>query len=77
MDKSKKVRNADHVRRQNRPTVSDEVVEQRLKDLVSSYVFGQLAYFQRLKLRARILSLPVMIAAVLTMLWRHNGVDLG
>jgi hypothetical protein len=71
MDKSKKVRNADHVRRQNRPTVSDEVVEQRLKDLVSSYVFGQLAYFQRLKLRARILSLPVMIAAVLTMLWRQ------
>ena len=71
MSKSKKVRNADHVRRQNRPAVNDKVVEQRLKDLVSSYVFRQVKYFQQLKLRARILSLRIMVAAVLTMLWRQ------
>lgn len=71
MNKGKKVRNADHVRRHNRPTVNNEVVEQRLKNLVSKHVFGQMSYFQGLKLRNRILGLPVMLAVVLTMLWRQ------
>lgn len=71
MNKGKKVRNADHVRRHNRPTVNNEVVEQRLTNLVSSHVFGQLSYFRGLKLRDRILGLPVMLAVVLTMLWRQ------
>ena len=71
MSKPKKVRNPDHVRRHNSPTVSNEVVEQRLKDLIGPHIFGQLSYFRQLKLRDRILGLPVMLAAVLTMMWRQ------
>lgn len=55
MNKGKKVRNADHVRRHNRPIANNEVVEQRLKNLVSAHVFGQMSYFRIGKLRDRIL----------------------
>ena len=71
MAKSKKVRNADHVKRHNSPTANNEVVEQRMKNLVGSCVYGQLSYFRQQGLRERILGLPVMLAAVLTMLWRQ------
>jgi hypothetical protein len=39
--------------------------------LLTPSVFGQLAYYRSLGLRGRLLSLPVMVAAVLMMLWRQ------
>lgn len=71
MSKSTKPRNADHVRRTNRPSPDNEVVRERLKSLLTPAVYGQLAHYRTLGLRARILGLPVMVAAVLTMLWRQ------
>lgn len=67
----KKVRNADHVRRKNVPGPDNEVVKARLESLVSPAVYSQIAYFQSLGLRARILSLPLMVAALLTLLWQQ------
>jgi hypothetical protein len=71
MSKSTKPRNPDHVRRTNRPSPDNEVIQERLKSLLTPAVFGQLAYYRSLGLRGRLLSLPVMVAAILMMLWRQ------
>ncbi len=71
MSKKSKPRNPDHVRRTNRPTPDNEVVQERIKSLLTPAVYGQLAYYRSLKLRDRILSLPVMVAAVLLLRWRQ------
>jgi len=71
MSKSTKPRNPDHVRRTNRPSPDNEAIQQRLKSLLTPAVFGQLAYYRSLGLRGRLLSLPVMVAAVLMLLWRQ------
>jgi hypothetical protein len=71
MSKSKKPRNADHVRRKNAPTVSNDVIEERLASLLTPAILGQQGYARLLGLRERILSFPVMVAAVLTLLWRR------
>jgi hypothetical protein len=71
MSKQNKPRNPDHVRRTNRPSPDNEVIQERVKSLLTPSVFGQLAYYRNLGLRGRLLSLPVMVAAVLMMLWRQ------
>lgn len=71
MSKHNKPRNPDHVRRTNRPTADNAVIQERIKSLLTPAVFGQWAYYRSLKLRDRILSLPVMAAAVLMLLWRQ------
>jgi hypothetical protein len=63
--------NPDHARRRNVPTPSDAEIEQRLNDLVKPAVFAEIAYYRSLGLRNRLLTLPVMVAAVLAMLWRQ------
>ncbi len=63
--------NPDHARRRNMPAPSDAEIEQRLNDLVKPAVFAEVAHYQALKLRQRILTLPVMVAAVLALLWRQ------
>jgi len=71
MSKQNKPRNPDHVRRTNRPSPDNEVIQERVKSLLTPSVFGQLAHYRQLGLRGRLLSLPVMVAAVLMMLWRQ------
>ena len=68
---SKKKINSDHVRRRNCPTANDEVIEQQCKELLSPAVFSQEAYYRSLGMRSRILNLPLMVAAILTLLWRQ------
>lgn len=63
--------NPDHARRRNPPAPSDTEIEQRLNDLVKPAVFAELAYYRQLGYRSRLLSLPVMVAVVLAMLWRQ------
>ena len=53
------------------PGPDNEVIESQLSDLVSPAVASQLAYYQQLGLRSRILNLPLMVASVLTLLWRQ------
>jgi hypothetical protein len=67
----RKTRNPDHVRRKNVPGPDNEAIEAQLTDLVSPAVANQLAYYRQLGLRSRILNLPLMVAAVLTILWRQ------
>ena len=63
--------NSDHARLRHVPAPSDAEIEQRLHDLVKPAVFAELAYYRQLGLRNRVLNLPVMVAVVLAMLWRH------
>ena len=66
-----KSRNPDHVRRRNRPSENNEEIENRLRELLTPAVFGQMAYYRQLGMRSRILTLPLMVAAILTLLWRQ------
>ena len=68
---SKRKRNPDHVRPRNRPSASNEVIEEHMNALLSPSVFSQEAYYRSLGLRSRILTLPLMVAAVLTLIWRQ------
>lgn len=64
-------RNPDHIRRRNMPAPKSEEFEAHLQELLSPSVYSQLNYYRQLGLRERILSLPLMVAAVLTLLWRQ------
>jgi hypothetical protein len=51
----------------------DPEVTERLTQIIHPHTLGQMAHFQRLGLRQRVLTLPVMVALVLTMIWRQIG----
>jgi hypothetical protein len=51
----------------------DEQVSQRLTDLVHPATLSQVAYFHELGLRERVFTLPLMVAIVLSMIWRQIG----
>ncbi|MCO6453402.1 MAG: IS4 family transposase, partial [Caldilineales bacterium] len=70
MSQNKK-RNPDHVRGRQRPSENNEAIEERLQELLTPAVQSQLSYYRSLGMRSRILSLPLMVAAVLTLLWRQ------
>jgi hypothetical protein len=48
-------------------------VTERLTALIHPQTLGQVAHFHQLGLRQRVLTLPVMVALVLTMIWRQIG----
>jgi hypothetical protein len=61
--------------RTKRPTVAPSApqVEARLSELIQPATFAQIASFHQMGLRQRILTLPVMMAFVLSLIWRHLG----
>jgi hypothetical protein len=61
--------------RSKRPLVAppDEQVSQQLTDLVHPATLSQVAYFHELGLRERVFTLPLMVAIVLSMIWRQIG----
>lgn len=61
--------------RQKRPNTAppDKAIERWLEEAVHPAALSQVAYFQRLGLRARILTLPVMVAFVMGLIWRQLG----
>ncbi len=61
--------------RSKRPLVAppDEQVSQRLTDLVHPVTLSQVAYFHELGLRERVFTLRLMVAIVLSMIWRQIG----
>jgi len=71
MANHKKPRNPDHVRRVNVPGAQDETLQAQFEELLSPAIYAQSAYYRSLKLRDRILNLPLMIAAILALLWRQ------
>ena len=50
--------------------VEDEVIAKQLERLLTPAITNQENYYRKLGLRERILNLPLMMAAVLTLLWR-------
>ena len=63
--------NVDHARRTHVPAPSDAEIEHRLATLVQPAVYAELDYYRQLGHRNRLLSLPVMVALVLTLIWRR------
>lgn len=61
--------------RSKRPNVSppDEQIAEHLTDIIHPLTMTQVAHFHDLGLRARTLNLPVMVALVLSMVWRQIG----
>src|SRR3712207_5463806 len=61
--------------RRKRPPVAppDAVVAARLTDLIHPATLAQLDHFRQLGLRERVLAVPVMVALVLSMIWRQVG----
>jgi len=50
--------------------VEDEAIASQLSALLTPAITSQENYYRQLGLRGRILNLPLMVAAVLTLLWR-------
>lgn len=78
--KKKKASSVRHTRaiqrdRSKRPLSAppDEQVSERLTELVHPATLSQVAYFHQLGLRERVFNLPLMVAVVLTMIWRQIG----
>lgn len=67
----KKPRNPDHVRRVNVPGPQDEVLQAHFQELLDPAIYAQSAYYRNLQLRDRILNLPLMITAILAMIWQQ------
>src|SRR5919206_1834949 len=61
--------------RRKRPPVAppDPIVAERLTALIHPATLAQLDHFRSLGLRERTLPLPVMVALVLSMIWRQIG----
>lgn len=62
--------NRDHAKKKHRPMVEDEEIAAQLEALLTPVLTNQEKYYRELGLRNRILNLPLMVAAVLTLLWR-------
>lgn len=63
--------NRDRARPRTVPAPSTAAVETRLAELVTPALFGAGEEYRRLGLRARVLTLPVMVGIVLTLIWRQ------
>jgi Transposase DDE domain len=70
MPKSRKT-NRDHAKRQQSPRMEDEVIAAQLEQLLTPAVLNQSSYYSQLGIRDRILNLPLMVAAVMTLIWRN------
>lgn len=51
----------------------DAPMTEHLTEIIHPVTLGQLAHFRQLGLRERVLTLPVMVALVLTMIWRQES----
>lgn len=63
--------NRDHARPRTAPAPSCVAVNKRMTTLITPVVFAAADEYRRLGLRSRVLSLPVMLGVVLTMIWRQ------
>ncbi len=66
--------NRDHAKKTHCPMVEDEARASQLEDLLTPAINAQQNYYRQLRLRDRILNLPFMVAAILTLLWRNVAV---
>jgi hypothetical protein len=61
--------------RSKRPPAAppDDQVTECLTELIRPATFSTVAFYYDLGLRQRLLTLPIMVALVLTMIWRQVG----
>jgi hypothetical protein len=59
------------VQRHNAPSPNNEAITDQLEALLMPTIWAQQGYYRQLGLRDRILNLSLMVAAVLTLLWRQ------
>lgn len=64
-------RNRDHARPRTAPAPTGEAMESRIREIVSPATYALTNHYHQLGLRWRILNLPLMVALVLTMIWRQ------
>ena len=64
-------RNPDHVLRSNTPSPNNEAIANQLEALLTPAIMAQQAYYRQLGLRDRVLNLSLMVAPVLTLVWRQ------
>ena len=69
MSKSKRL-NRDHAKKTQRSMVEDRIIAEHLTTLLTPTIKSQSSFVRELGLRDIILTLPLMVAAVLTLLWR-------
>ena len=62
----------DRAKRLNSMPLDPEMTE-HLTELIHPVTLDQVAHFHQLGLRERVLTLPVLVALVLTMIWRQEG----
>ncbi len=62
--------NRDHAKRMQRPMAEEAEIVRQLEELVTPAITSQENYYRQLGLRDRILTLPLRVASVLTLLWR-------
>ena len=72
---SKKRINRDHAKKKNRPQVENEAIANYLEDLLIPAMAAQKTFYCQLNLRDRILTLPLMMAAILSC--KDSGLKLG
>ena len=63
--------NRDHARPLNAPAPTDAAIEARLSELIQPHTYTLAEQYRRLGLRARVLTLPLMVALVVTLIWRQ------
>ena len=68
---SSKKTNRDYAKKKHHPLIESEAMAFHLQALLSPTIFNQQALYRQLGMRNRILNLPLMLAAVLTLLWRN------
>ena len=61
----------DHARPRTAPAPLAEAVQDRLTDLLSPATYALTAHYRSLGLRWRVLTLPVMVALVVALIWRQ------
>lgn len=61
----------DHARPRTAPAPSNAAIDAHLTELISPAAFAQGDEYRRRGLRERVLALPVMVAVVLTIVWRQ------
>ena len=69
MSQSRKT-NRDHAKKTQRPMLEDEIIAEQLEGLLTPVITRQENYYRQLGLTDRILNLPFIVAAILTLLWR-------
>src|SRR5262245_38371522 len=65
-------RSNQEARRQKQPAPPpDEITAQRIKEVIHPATLTQIRYYHDLGLRERVLTLPLMVAVVISLIWRQ------